>query len=53
LSYSTGDGFQFDVITMALTAGPSFLAVWLRERTGSLLFPVAVHNFGNAIMLVV
>ncbi len=53
LSYSAGDGFRFDAITMALTAIPSFLAVWLRERTGSLLLPVAVHNFGNAIMLVV
>lgn len=52
-SYSAGDGFQFDAMTMALTAVPSFLGVWLRERTGSLLLPVAVHNFGNAIMSMV
>ena len=49
--YSAGDGFQFDALTMALTAVPSFLAVWLRERSGSLLLPVIVHNFGNSIML--
>lgn len=36
---------------MALTAVPSFIAVWLRLRTGSLLLPVLIHNFGNSIML--
>lgn len=51
--YSAEDGFQFDVLTMALTAVPSFLAVWLRERSGSLLLPVILHNFGNSIMLMV
>jgi uncharacterized protein len=30
---------------------PSFIAVWLRLRTGSLLLPVLLHNFGNAISL--
>lgn len=52
LSYSDG-GFSFDPLTMALTAVPSFIAVWLRYRTGSLLLPVALHNFGNAIGMLV
>lgn len=43
--------FSFDAITMALTALPSFIAVWLRLRTGSLLLPVVLHNFGNSISL--
>ncbi len=41
----------FEPVTMALTALPSFLAVWLRLRTGSLLLPILLHNFGNAIPL--
>ncbi|MDQ4086492.1 MAG: CPBP family intramembrane metalloprotease [Pseudomonadota bacterium] len=48
--YSDGR-FSFDAMTMALTALPSFLAVWLRLRTGSLLLPVFLHNFGNSILL--
>ena len=50
--YSDG-GFSFDPIIMALTAIPSLIAVWLRMRTGSLLLPVILHNFGNAIGLLV
>ncbi|HVI32095.1 CPBP family intramembrane glutamic endopeptidase, BDIM_20840 family [Phenylobacterium sp.] len=46
-------GFQFDPLTMLLTAGPSFIAVWLALRTRSVLLPVLLHNFGNAITLVV
>jgi uncharacterized protein len=48
--YSDGR-FSFDPVTMALTALPSFIAVWLRLRTGSLLLPVMLHNFGNSISL--
>lgn len=48
--YAQG-GFSFDPVTMALTAVPSFLAVWLRLRTGSVLLPVLMHNFGNSISL--
>lgn len=51
--YSAEDGFSFDALTMALTAIPSFLAVWLRERSGSVLLPVVVHNFGNSILAMV
>ena len=44
-------GFSFDPVTMALTAIPSFIAVWLRLRTGSLLLPILLHNFGNSFSL--
>ncbi len=50
--FSNG-GFSFDAMTMALTAIPSFLAVWLRLRTGSVLLPVILHNFGNSISLLI
>lgn len=49
----SGGHFSFDAMTMALTALPSFFAVWLRLRTGSLLLPVLLHNFGNSISLFV
>ena len=48
----SAEGYAFDPVTMALTAVPSFLAVWLRLRTGSLLLPVLLHNFGNAFSLI-
>ena len=50
LGYAQGH-FSFDSVTMALTAIPSLLAVWIRLRTGSLLIPVLLHNFGNSIPL--
>lgn len=43
--------FSFDPMTMALTAIPSFVAVWIRLRTGSLLLPILLHNFGNSFSL--
>jgi uncharacterized protein len=51
-AFGFSDGaFSFDPMIMALTAIPSFIAVWLRLRTGSLLLPVLLHNFGNSISL--
>jgi uncharacterized protein len=44
--------FSFDAMTMALTALPSFIGVWLRLRTGSVLIPILIHNFGNSLSLV-
>lgn len=52
LGFSDGR-FSFDPLTMTLTAGPSLIAVWLALRTRSLLLPVLLHNFGNAVMLLV
>ena len=40
-------------MTMALTALPAFLAVWLRLRTGSVLLPILLHNAGNALPLLI
>jgi membrane protease YdiL (CAAX protease family) len=50
--YSDGQ-FSFDAVYMALTAFPSLIAVWLRLRTGSLLLPILVHNFGNSISMLI
>ncbi|ATQ44351.1 CPBP family intramembrane glutamic endopeptidase, BDIM_20840 family [Caulobacter mirabilis] len=50
--YSDG-GFHFDAMTMVLTALPSLIAVWLALRTRSVLLPVLIHNFGNAVMLLI
>lgn len=50
--FSNG-GFHFDPITMALTALPSLIAVWLVLRTRSVLLPVILHNFGNVITLMI
>jgi hypothetical protein len=53
-AFGYADGsFSFDPITMALTAIPSFVAVWLRLRTGSLLIPIVLHNFGNSFSFLV
>lgn len=49
-AFSFSDGvFAFDPLTMALTGGPSVIGVWLVLRTGSVLMPLLLHNFGNAI----
>lgn len=45
--------FSFDPIIMALTGIPSFIAVWLRLKTGSLLAPIFLHNFGNSFSFIV
>lgn len=50
--YSDGQ-FAFDPLYMALTAIPSFIAVWLRLRTGSLLLPMLIHNFGNSVSMLI
>jgi len=53
-AFGFSDGqFSFDPMTMALTGLPSLIGVWLVLRTRSLLLPVLMHNFGNAIMLLV
>jgi membrane protease YdiL (CAAX protease family) len=49
-AFAYDDGaFAFSALAMALTAGPALIAVWLRLRSGSIAWPVALHNFGNAI----
>lgn len=48
LSFENGS-LAFEPIVFGLTAVPSLLGVWLRERSGSLVLPVIVHNAGNAL----
>lgn len=53
-AFGFADGqFTFDPLYMALTALPAFIGVWLRLRTGSLLLPVVMHNFGNAVSILI
>ena len=45
--------FAFDPRSvMALTALPSFIGVWL-VLTGSVLLPIVMHNFGNAVSMLI
>lgn len=51
-AFAVSDGqISFDALTMSLTAVPSVIGVWLVLRTRSVLLPVVLHNFGNAITL--
>ncbi len=43
--------FSFDWMTFVMTGVPALILVWMRERTGSLLLPILLHNFGNSIGL--
>jgi hypothetical protein len=43
--------FSLDPMTMAATALPAFILIWMRERTGSLVLPVLLHNFANSVSL--
>lgn len=47
------DGFSLDPLTVALTGGPALILVWLREKTGSLLLPVLLHNYANVVFMAV
>ncbi len=46
LGYKAGT-VEFDLMTFAMTGIPSFLLLWLRERTGSLLLPVIARNIAK------
>jgi uncharacterized protein len=41
------EGISFDALAFAVTAGPSFLLLWFREKTGSIVLPVLAHNVAN------
>ena len=52
--FGFSDGhFSFDPLVMALTAVPSVIAVWVTLRTGSLLLPILMHNFGNLVFMMI
>jgi len=42
---------SFEPLYFALTAGPSLIGIWVRLRSGSILLPILMHNFGNAASL--
>jgi len=46
LSYGEG-AYAFDTTLFLITAGPSLLLLWMRERTGSVLMPIIAHNVAN------
>ncbi len=40
---------EVDLFSVSLTAVAGFLLGWLRERSGSLVLPIAAHNLGNTV----
>ena len=44
--YSSGEWY-FSLISVLLTGSYGFILLWLRERTGSLIFPIVAHNLVN------
>ena len=46
LSYDN-NSFEFETLTFLVTGIPAFLLLWIRERTGSLLLPILIHNIAN------
>lgn len=41
------EGVTFDYQAFAFTAIPSFLLLWFREKTGSVILPICAHNVVN------
>lgn len=52
MSFGQG-GLAFDPALMASTGLAALLLVWIREKTGSVLLPIVLHNYGNAIFMLV
>ena len=52
LVYADG-AFTFDALLMATSGVSALLLVWLKEKTGSLLLPILMHNFGNAVFMLI
>jgi membrane protease YdiL (CAAX protease family) len=48
LSFQSGV-YVFNSTLFGLTALPSLVLLWMRERTGSLLLPIAAHNVANGV----
>jgi membrane protease YdiL (CAAX protease family) len=47
--FSDGLKLEVDLFSVLLTAISGFLLGWLRERSGSLVLPIAAHNLGNTV----
>ena len=48
LSFQEGT-YEFHSTLFLVTALPSLLLLWMRERTGSVLLPIVAHNVANGI----
>lgn len=46
LMYSGGE-WHFSLMSILITGSYGFILLWLRERTGSLMFPILAHNLVN------
>jgi hypothetical protein len=46
IMYSGGE-WHFSIISLSITGVYGFILLWLRERTGSLVFPIIAHNLVN------
>lgn len=46
LMYSAGE-WHFSFISILITGSYGFILLWLRERTGSVVFPIVAHNLVN------
>jgi len=46
--FSAGEWY-FSFTSILLTGGYGFILLWLRERTGSLVFPILAHNSVNFV----
>jgi membrane protease YdiL (CAAX protease family) len=44
-----GGEWHFSFPAILLTGGYGFILLWLRERTGSLVFPILAHNSVNFV----
>jgi uncharacterized protein len=44
--------FSFGFGDLMFTSVMGFVLLWFRERSGSLVLPVLIHNFTNSIMLI-
>ncbi|QJB69369.1 CPBP family intramembrane glutamic endopeptidase, BDIM_20840 family [Parasphingorhabdus halotolerans] len=52
MSFENG-GYDFDMMTFAITGIPSLILLWIREKTGSILLPIIGHNFANGIFTII
>lgn len=46
MDYSV-NGFTFDIVIFATTGLSSFILLWMREKTGSVVLPILAHNVAN------
>ena len=50
VSFENG-ALDFDLFSFLITGVPALILIWVRERTGSVLWPIILHNLANALPL--